>query len=41
MSETPSELQAEITSYWNQQAAKLGKNRTPHHYIQNDELRQA
>jgi SAM-dependent methyltransferase len=40
MSETPMELQAEINTYWNQQAAKLGKNGTPHHYVENDALRQ-
>src|SRR5260370_42184967 len=39
MSETQTDLQAEINSYWNQQAATLGKDGTPHHYVQDDAQR--
>jgi SAM-dependent methyltransferase len=39
MTEQPTTLQAEINQYWNQQAAKLGAERTPHHNIRDDAQR--
>jgi SAM-dependent methyltransferase len=35
----PTNLQAEINQYWNQQAAKLGADGTPHHNIRDDAQR--
>jgi SAM-dependent methyltransferase len=34
------QLQAEINQYWNQQAAKLGAEGTPHHNVRDDAQRQ-
>ena len=34
------QLQAEINQYWNQQAAKLGADGTPHHSVRDDAERQ-
>jgi len=35
----PTNLQAEINQYWNQQAAKLGADGTPHHNMRDDAQR--
>jgi len=35
----PHNLQTEINQYWNQQAAKLGAEGTPHHHIRDDAQR--
>lgn len=41
MTETRQALQAEINGYWNQQAAKLGRDGSPHHAIETDAQRRA
>jgi SAM-dependent methyltransferase len=39
MIDQPAHLQAEINQYWNQQAAKLGADGTPHHNVRDDRQR--
>jgi SAM-dependent methyltransferase len=39
MTDQPTSLQTEINRYWNQQAAKLGADGTPHHNVRDDAQR--